>query len=261
MKTFQRCLIVLGAFVFAYNAGNLIHEFGHGINVLATGGSIGRISISPLSWSYISYAGGGEARATTWGGFLWETILPLLIFLGLWCIKSRASFWALLLAMVALATTAIYMLVGAFLDIGDAGFLVRVGLPTWPFVAIGAGLLLLCLLLALPLGTLLGIGRGRCSFAKTCLIVGAPILAYLLAIGAYNLLLRPDEWLMWTLSGGGGVVILMLVSGLIHLAAAWVKGDESRRRALPVNWLTAGLSLALGAGIVVMNLLLFPPSA
>jgi len=40
MKTFQRFLIVLGVFVFAYNASSLVHELGHALTVVATGGGI-----------------------------------------------------------------------------------------------------------------------------------------------------------------------------------------------------------------------------
>ena len=256
MQTFQKWLIVLGAFAFAYNAANLAHEAGHAVNVLATGGEVIGITMSPLSWSYTSHTRVAEPMAVAWGGFLWRTVLPLLLALALWCLKSRLSFWAMLLGLVGVAGAAIYMLVGALVPIGDPDELIQLGMAPEALIVISLALMLPALMLVLPIGTLLGIGRGHCSLWKTLLIFCSPILVYLLAVLGYNLVSDPFGWMMWAGTVAVGITLLPVAGVVIHVSAGWVAGDESRRRAAPINWLSAALSVLLGAGIIAFELLL-----
>lgn len=256
MKTFQRFLIVMGAFVFAYNAGAITHELGHALVVVATGGEVDFIEVSPFSWSYAHNISEPEPMATSWGGFLWETIVGVFAFLILWFAKSRLSLFGLLLAIVSLASTGIYMLVGAVLRIGDSASLIRMGIPPGVLIATGGMLLLSVLPLILPLGVLLGIGRGKNRLTTTVLVF-SPILVYLLAMMAFNLWHNPDEWLMWVSSVGGGIVLVLILPVAVHFTWHWCAGPEAQRRAIPINWRVCLLSLVLGGGIVATEYLFF----
>lgn len=260
MKTFQRFLIVLGVFVFAYNASTIVHELGHGLTLIATGGELDFIEVSPFSWSYAHYRSNPEPMATSWSGFLWETIFGVLAFSILWIAKSRLSLFGVVLAIASLAGTGIYMLVGAVLRIGDSAALIRMGVPPAVLVITGSVLLLLVLPLILPLGGLLGVGKGKNKLRITILVF-SPIVAYLLAMVAFNLWHNPDEWLMWVASVGGGLLLVVLVSVAVHFAWPWCGGAETQRRAIPINWRMCLLSLALGGGVVAAEYLAFPRPA
>ena len=255
MATFQRFLIVLGVFVFAYNASTIIHELGHALTVVATLGEIDFIEASPFSWSYTHYISDPEPMATSWSGFLWQTIIGVSAFFILWIAKSRLSLFGVVLAIASLATAGIYMLVGAVLQIGDSASLIWMGIPPIVLIAIGGTLLLLVLPLILPLGVLLGVGRGK-NKLRTTVLVFSPIVAYLLAMVAFNLWHNPGEWLMWVSSAGGGILLVLLISVAVHFTWHWCDGPETQRRAIPVNRRVCLLSLALGGGVVATECLL-----
>ncbi|MGD8453318.1 MAG: hypothetical protein PVJ57_16015 [Phycisphaerae bacterium] len=257
MKTLQRFLIVLGVFVFAYNARIIAHELGHALTLVATEGEVDFIEVSPLSSSCVHYRSAPELMATSWGGFLWESISGLLVFFVLWVAKSRLSFFGVVLAITSLAGTGIYMLVGAVLRIGDSADLISMGVPPAVLVILGTALLLLALPLSLPLGGLLGVGKGKNRLSVTILVF-SPAVVYLLAIIAFNLWHNSDKWLMWTASIGGGLLLVVLISVTVHFTWAWCAGTETLRRAIPINWHMCLLSLALGGGVVATEYLAFP---
>jgi hypothetical protein len=194
--------------------------------------------------------------ATNWGGYLWETVVGLLVFFVLWVTKSRLSLIGVIFAMVSLGATGIYMAVGAIVEIGDSAGLMRQGISQGVLVAIGGVLLLLVFPLVLPLGGLLGIGKGRSNLGVTALVF-SPIVLYLLAMLGFNLWRNPDEWVMWTAAVGGGILIAFLASVVVHYCSRWCAGPETERRAIPINWRTCVLCLALGGGVIAAEGLFF----
>ncbi|MDP6546531.1 MAG: M50 family metallopeptidase [Phycisphaerae bacterium] len=256
MKTFQKFLIVLGVFVFAYNASIIAHELGHALTIVATGGEFTYIEVSPFSWSYAHYSSDPEPMATSWGGFLWETVFGVLAFFVLWITKSRLSLFGVVLAIASLAGTGIYMVIGAVLRIGDSASLIRMGIPPSALIVIGSVLMVLVLPLVLPLGTLLGVGKGKNKLTTT-MVVFSPIAVYLLAMLGFNLWQRPDEWPLWSSAVGAGLLVVVVVSLVVHWITPWCAGAETQRRAIPVNWRMCILSLALGGGVVSAEYIVF----
>ena len=116
--------------------------------------------------------------------------------------------------------------------------------------------MVLVLPLVLPLGALLGVGKGKNKLTTT-MVVFSPIAVYLLAMLGFNLWRRPDEWLMWSASVGGGLFIVVVISLVVHWISPCCAGGEIQRRAIPVNWRVCILSLALGGGIVGSEYLVF----
>jgi len=260
VKTLQKCLIALGLIVFAYNAITIVHELGHAAAAMATGGEVDRIEVSPVSWSYAHFVSDPEPRATSWGGFLAAATIGPLVFFIVWGVKSRFSLWGLMLAMAGLVGSGVYMLVGAIIGIGDSASLMARGISPGILIIIGIGLICAGLPFLLLLGSLLGVGRGHTRCRTTLSVISLPVL-YLAVSVVYNIVLRPDEWLLWLASAGGCVVLILPAALLVHGSAGWINGPEVRRRAVPVNWLTAGFSLLLAAGIVVGELWAFPSRA
>ncbi len=257
--TLKRWLIALGAFVLAYNLATITHEYGHALNLAATAGQVRHITVSPLGWSYCYYRTVHEHRAVAWGGFLWATIIPSLLFLVLWAIKSRLSFWAAIFAATALASEGVYMLTGVLFETGDAHRLITLGLPKAVLIVLGGVLVAVSVVLALPVGALIGVGRGRSRFRQTALVIGTPILAYLAIIAAYSMCAYPKERVMWAGSVGLGCGIALAVAALAHLAAPLFSGPESKARQAPVNWPAAIIGLAVPACVVIGEVFaLFP---
>lgn len=257
-RAFRKLLIVLGAFVFAYNASLVAHELGHALGAVATGGKVSHIEISPLSRSLARFDFNPEPRATIWAGFLGEVALGMLAFFILWIVGSRFTFWGLALAIASLAGAGSYMLAGVvFLPYGDPGYLIYMGISPVALALIGVCLILLCLLLLLAMGPLLGIGRGRTRFHMTLLVL-SPIVVYVLGRAVYIIVSLPFEVWIRIAVVGGGLAVAGVVSFLVHWSARWTIGPESQRRAVRAGWGTAAFSILLGAGIVVAELVAFP---
>ncbi len=226
IKCFQQLLTVLGIFVFSYNLGNLIHESGHALNAVLSGGSVNRITLSPLSWCYASTSGGNRMFVVC-GGFLWQTALPTVILVLLWCFKSRLSLWALFLALVSFAPSGIYMIIGAVAGIGDGGRLIKYGIPPFVLLTVGSILLLCCLPLALPLGPFLGVGRKQTSFVSTLLVL-LPIQMYLFTMMIYNVVKNRSEKMWWVSARIGSIFATVGVSLVIHFFSNLVNSRSAK---------------------------------
>ena len=255
IKCFQQMLIVLGIFVFSYNLSNLIHESGHALNAVLTGGSLNKITMSPLSWCY-AWTSGGNRIFVIWGGFLWQTIVPTVILLLLWCFKSRLSLYALFLVLVSFAESGIYMITGAVAGIGDGGNLVRYGIPPFILLTVGSILLLCCLPLSLPMGVLLGIERKQTSFISAIMVL-MPIQMYLFAMLIYNLMKNPSEKMMWFGVTIGGIFATVVLTLVIHYFAKLLNNKSVQNRAIRVSWSNVFVSITLAIIILLCEAIFF----
>lgn len=253
VKRLQQMLIVLGIFVFSYNLGNLIHESGHALNAVLTGGSLNKITMSPLSWCY-TWTSGGNRIFVIWGGFLWQTIIPIvLLFL---CFKSRIALYALFLALVSFAESGIYMIAGAAAGIGDGGSLVKLGTPPFILITVGGILLLCCLPLSLPIGVLLGIGQKQTSFISTMMVL-MPIQMYLLAMLIYNLMKNPSEKMLWFGFTIGGIFAMAVLTLIIYFFTESINNKSFQYRTTPVSWPNVFTSIASAIIILLCEAIFF----
>ncbi len=255
MKCFQQMLIVLGIFVFSYNLSNLIHESGHALNAVLTGGSLNKITMSPLSWCYASTSGGNKIFVT-WGGFLWQTIVPTALLILLWRFKSRLSLFALFLVLVSFAVSGIYMITGALAGIGDGGNLVRYGIPPFILLTVGSILLLCCLPLSLLMGVLLGLGRKQTSFISVMMVL-MPIQIYLFAMLIYNLMENPSQKMVWFGFTIGGIFATVILTLVIHFFAELLNNKSVQNRAISVSWPNVFASITLAIIILLCEVIFF----
>ncbi len=255
IRCLQQMLIVLGMFVFSYNFGNLIHESGHALNAVLTGGSLNKITMSPLSWCYASTSGGNETFVV-WGGFLWQTIVPTVVLLLLWYFKSRLSLYALFLVLVSFGASGVYMIAGAVAGVGDGGSLVRYGVPPFLLLTVGSVLLLFCLALSLPMGVLLGIGRKQTSFISTMMVL-MPIQMYFLAMLIYNLMENPSEKMVWSGFAIGGIFATLIITLLINFFTELLNNKSVQNRAIPLSWPNVFASITSAVIILLCEVIFF----
>ena len=241
----RKWLLVFGAILFAYNASTILHECGHALVIVADGGEVERIVVSPLGWGHAQSVS-GSPQISSWGGFFFASVIPVLVVFVLWIVRSRLTFLGLLLAAVGLFRSGYYMLDGALLKYGDAGRLIEKGVPPGLLIFLGITMLVLSVPFILPCASLIGIGRGRCSVFRTLQILGVPILAYELAIAAYLGSTSPWELLLSPLPHLAALPLAVCLLILLHFTAVWFKGPESRRRTTTGPLCTAILCASLG---------------
>lgn len=153
-------LLVLSTVGFSWLAMQAVHEAGHVLHLLATGGSIEHLTLHPLRLSHTLPATNPAPLATVIGGPLWGVLLPLLV----WGILSRLapsrSYLAAFFAGFCLVANGAYLTGDALLQGGDGRELVLQGVPPWLLVAVGV------FLVAAGLGVWNGLGS-RFGFGPT----------------------------------------------------------------------------------------------
>lgn len=254
----RKTLFVAGVFIFADLGSVTIHELGHALNLVATGGTVDYIQVTFGGESRVQTTSNPEPMATTWGGFLWQVMAPLLLLLGLWQVWPRLSFWALALLIACFLNAGHYLYTHATWDCRDPHFLMVGGVSKTALQAIGCCLLALSIP-AIPLAAALGgVGFRRCPWRTTILAVGIPALLFWtsqkiatgffepLALAWYNLLALA----VFLLIGLVGVT-------LVHFLAGLFRWEAIRRREVRPSWWNTGLALALAGGMIALVLTVF----
>lgn len=109
----------------------VVHELGHVLGGIITGGTVTRVVLFPLSISRTDVTPNPIPLVEIWGG----PIVGVLFHLVSWVFIRRLKLsWEFLLRFFAgfcLVSNGAYLGCGSFLSIGDAGELLRHGSPIW----------------------------------------------------------------------------------------------------------------------------------
>ena len=260
VKWVTLAIYMLGLFLLADMSSILIHEFGHILNGVATGGKFDHIEFSVLGWSRAFLAPHGEPRAVSWGGVQWACTISLLGFLLCWAFRSRAVLFFLVLTIDAFASSGQYLMVGLFTGEGDGAHLAMMGVSKPILIIIGSALLLVVFPISGLAGPLLGLGRRRNPYWRTLLAVGSPVVLLSLAVFIYNMFIRPAQWQFWGAVCGGATGMAFLFSSWIHLAAPWFDRHEAGSRRQEISSARSGISLGVSILVGVLLSLIFPIS-
>lgn len=116
-----------------------VHELGHVLAAQATGGTVRQVVLHPLEISRTDVSPNPMPLAVAWAGPLVGVILPAAIAITFRRIgSSRCRRYATFFAGFCLIANGLYIGVGSFAAIGDAGDLLRHGAPHGALLAFGA---------------------------------------------------------------------------------------------------------------------------
>lgn len=150
---FYQTILLASFLVWCWLAMQAVHELGHITAATMTGGRVTKVVLHPLAISRTDVSPNPAPLTVVWLGPIGGVILPLLGWGALAGMKSRAATFARFFAGFCLFANGIYLSIGSFDAIGDAGDLLRLGAPTWNLWGFGA--------LTIPLGFYLWNGTGR----------------------------------------------------------------------------------------------------
>lgn len=152
MKRFHQLLLVGTFLPLCWLLMQAVHEVGHIVFGLATGGTVAKVVLHPLTISRTDTLGSFHPLIVVWGGPAVGALAPL----ALWGIaKAMQQSWSYLLQFFAgfcLIANGGYLGAGSFSGAGDAGDLTRYGSPTWSLWLFAA--------ITFPLGLYLWNGLG-----------------------------------------------------------------------------------------------------
>lgn len=150
-----------------------VHESGHVIGAVLTGGQVQRVVLHPLAISRTDVSPNPQAGVVVWLGPLLGCLLPLAVAL---MVPSRFRTGHTLLHFFAgfcLIANGAYIGIGSFHQIGDSGEMLRTGTPQWAMLLFSTVTILAGLALWHRLGSFQ-------SFLATPELVSRP-LAYAMA--------------------------------------------------------------------------------
>jgi hypothetical protein len=157
-----------------------VHEFGHVTAAVATGGKVTKIVLHPLAISRTDVAPNPQPLIVVWAGPVIGCLAPLVVWLGVQ-LAARAYAQLMVTAQLArfflgfcLLANGLYLGVGSFDGVGDAGNLVRLHTPIWCLWLFGVITVPLGLLAWHKLGGAFGLGANGKVIPRTA--IGSAIL-------------------------------------------------------------------------------------
>ena len=123
----------------------LVHELGHVLGALATGGEVQRLVWHPLVISRTDVSPNPAPLVVVWMGPVVGAVVPLIVsaILSLARFKHAYLFW--FFAGFCLIANGLYIGIGVIDPVGDARDMIRLGTPRWVLAAFGIPATIACL--------------------------------------------------------------------------------------------------------------------
>ena len=159
MPRFFQCLLIFSAVLLAWLLMQAVHESGHVAAAWATGGAVERVVLHPLAISRTDIEPNPHPLLVVWAGPIVGVLAPLALWGILAAAKTSLAWLARFFAGFCLLANGLYIGLGSFQEIGDAGDLLRHGSPLWTLWLFGLITAPTGLLLWSSLGPHFGFGR------------------------------------------------------------------------------------------------------
>lgn len=256
-------LLLLGAFIFAYNASVCLHELGHAIGFWVTGSSVERLIIYPFAWSRCVPASVSDFELahpsfTTWAGPVFGVLMGLVLSAIVWRWRGPYVILAIMTGVTSCIYNALYLLHDSFANIGgDASRLISYGTPKLLVIAVGLLMMGAGIVLAGKCLSLIGIQLSY-GIKERILVLGGGLLPYTIVLFIYDLLYNRTEvgeWAWdWPIIIGLMILIPVLTKAVLP-RWGWFCKVEGKR----VTWL--GVVIAnLGAFVILTIILILARS-
>jgi len=159
MRRFHKGLLIVSAVLLAWLLMQAVHELGHVIAAWLTGGHVERVVLHPLVISRTDIEPNLQPLIVAWGGPLFGSVAPLALWGLAATFRMPNTFLARFFAGFCLLTNGLYLGVGSFEGIGDAGDIVHHGSLVWTLWIFGIVAAPAGLALWNGLGPSFGLGR------------------------------------------------------------------------------------------------------
>jgi len=170
MQRFHQILFAVSLMALSWFAMMAVHELGHVVGAIVTGGSVERVVLYPLTISRTDVLPNPHPAIVVWLGPVVGCVLPLAVFAivprRVAVVRNIARFFA----GFCLIANGAYISIGSFDRVGDCGEMLRTGTPLWAMHAFGAA--------TIPLGLYLWHGLGSLSHFVSNPSVVPPRMSY-----------------------------------------------------------------------------------
>ena len=124
-------VLIVTAALLAWLLLQVVHELGHVLGACLIGGTVQRVVLDPLTISRTDVEPNPQPLVVAWAGPVFGSLAPLAIWGLMSAMRIRVAWLARFFAGCCLLANGLYLSVGSFGAIGDAGDIVRHGSPIW----------------------------------------------------------------------------------------------------------------------------------
>ena len=159
MNRFHQVLLISSLLPLCWLGMMAVHELGHVLGTWATGGTVTRVVLHPLTISRTDLSFNPRPLLVVWAGPIVGALLPLTV-LGLFAVaKWPCVHLVRFFVGFCLIGNGAYIGVGSFDAVGDAGDMLHHGSPAWLLWLFGVATIPLGLFLWHGLGPKFGVGK------------------------------------------------------------------------------------------------------
>jgi hypothetical protein len=115
-----------------------VHEFGHVVGALTTGGTVSNVALHPLGISRTDIAPNPRPLIVLWAGPVIGVLLPLVLWAVAVGLRLPEAFLLRFFAGFCLVANGLYLGAGSFQGIGDCGDMLRHGSELWQLWLFGS---------------------------------------------------------------------------------------------------------------------------
>ncbi len=133
-----RVVLILLALSCSWLGMQWVHEAGHVLAALFTGGELERVVLHPLSISRTDLHANPQPLIVTWGGPLFGVVAPPAAWLIVRRLRLESAYLFRFFAGFCCVANGVYIGLGSFDGVGDCGELLKHGAAMWQLWAFGA---------------------------------------------------------------------------------------------------------------------------
>lgn len=179
MKRMNQVILIASYISFCWLAFMAIHELGHVVAGLFTGGSVMKVIVHPLAISRTDVSPNPNPLITVWAGPIVGILLPLVIWSVFWKFQIPGDYLARFFAGFCLIANGAYIGMGSFQNIGDAGDMIQNGSPIWLLWLFGIITVPIGFLIWHRLGPKFGLGKSNGSVDERAAYVSLALFTVL----------------------------------------------------------------------------------
>jgi hypothetical protein len=176
-------IVLIGTFIgFSWLAMQAIHELGHVLGAVTTGGHVTKVVLHPCTISRTDVSPNPRPLLVVWAGPVVGATLPLLVFLIARALHSPDVYLFRFFAGFCLIANSCYIGLGSIQGLADAGVMLMHGAFRWQLILFGILTAPLGLYLWNGLGPKFGLGEAKGSVSRSAAITSLVLFAALAGV-------------------------------------------------------------------------------
>jgi hypothetical protein len=182
MNRLHQFVLIVATLAFSWLAMQAVHELGHVLGAVVSGGKVAEVVLHPATISYTRLAENPKPHLVVWMGPLVGIGLPLAAAAIARAAKLPGWYLVQFFAGFCLVANGAYLSFGSFAEVGDAGDLLRHGTPIALLWFFGLITIPLGLWLWNGLGLYFGIGNNHGEVSRAAAYLTLVLLMMIVVI-------------------------------------------------------------------------------